>query len=94
MRVIEAKFSLPDGRTIVYRGEMHHETIGCHDDTHAFSGDMKGLPSPPSLTGRTAGPQFVASMLRGYAQNIGATVKISDDNGDLDTFPDLEGVEF
>jgi hypothetical protein len=94
MRVIEAEFSLPDGRIITYRGEMHHGTIGSPDDTHKFSGDFSGLRSPPGLSGRTAGPDFVMGMLRGYASLIGATVEITHDNGELEWFPDMPGVDF
>ena len=94
MRVIEAEFSLSDGRIITYRGEMHHGTIGLPDDIHKFSGDFRGLASPPRLGGLTAGPDFVIGMLRGYAGLIGATVEITHDNGELEWFPDILGVDF
>ncbi|PKL34934.1 MAG: hypothetical protein CVV45_00730 [Spirochaetae bacterium HGW-Spirochaetae-10] len=94
MRIVEAILTLPDGRVIRYHGELHHRTIGWPEDRHTFSGDLDGLPAPPELTGWTAGPENVESAVQEYALLVGATVSIWNDGGELEGFPELEGVQF
>lgn len=94
MRIVEALLTLPDGRVIRYRGELHHGTIGWPEDRHTFSGDLDGLPAPPELTGWTAGPENVESLLKDYAQRFGASIEVWNDGGQLEGFPGLEGVQF
>ncbi|EHQ05142.1 hypothetical protein [Leptonema illini] len=94
MRIVEALLTLPDGRVIRYHGELHHRTIGWPEDRHTVSGDLDGLPAPPELTGWTAGPENVESAVQEYALLVGATVSIWNDGGELEGFPELEGVQF
>ena len=89
MRNIAAVFSLPDKSQIRYQGEINTESFRHPQDKHTFSGSSSWL-APDFNIGIAGGPEYIKRALRSFADRIGASIEITEDNGDLLEFEEEE----